>query len=321
MLYAGLAAIVLSVYLVVLLICRMINTRRHIGRQRLEDYQSEIRQENPEGGSSLGGESRDIFESKKRKGLFSSTKVYKPLEKKLAQGDIYLYPGEFILIVLFWGVIIGCLLYLISRVPIMFLLGVIMAIFFGYIHLNSRRQRKVRRFDNQIVDMLTLISNGLKAGFSLLQTIGIVAQDMQPPMSREFGRMLRQINMGLPLEDALNELLDRVKSPDLELVVTAILIQRQVGGNLSEVLDNISHTIRERVVLKNQVKVLTSQGRLSGIIISLLAPALAFIIYLMNPEFMVVLVKEPIGIIMLIVAVFLQIIGVVFIRRIVDIDM
>jgi len=140
-------------------------------------------------------------------------------------------------------------------------------------------------------------------------------------MSREFGRMLRQINMGLPLEDALNELLDRVKSPDLELVVTAILIQRQVGGNLSEVLDNISHTIRERVVLKNQVKVLTSQGRLSGIIISLLAPALAFIIYLMNPEFMVVLVKEPIGIIMLIVAVFLQIIGVVFIRRIVDIDM
>ena len=196
-----------------------------------------------------------------------------------------------------------------------------MAIFFGYIHLNSRRQRKVRRFDNQIVDMLTLISNGLKAGFSLLQTIGIVAQDMQPPMSREFGRMLRQINMGLPLEDALNELLDRVKNPDLELVVTAILIQRQVGGNLSEVLDNISYTIRERVVLKNQVKVLTSQGRLSGIIISLLAPALAFIIYLMNPEFMVVLVKEPIGIIMLIVAVFLQIIGVVFIRRIVDIDM
>ena len=115
--------------------------------------------------------------------------------------------------------------------------------------------------------------------------------------------------MGLPLEDALNELLDRVKSPDLELVVTAILIQRQVGGNLSEVLDNISHTIRESVVLKNQVKVLTSQGRLSGIIISLLAPALAFIIY---HEWSY---GEPgyyfIGI-MLIVAVFLQIIGCVY---------
>jgi tight adherence protein B len=320
MLYAGLAAIVLSVYLVALLIYRVINTRRHIGRQRLEDYQREIWQESPEAQLSLGEESRDIFESKKSKGLFSSTRAYKSLENKLAQGDIYLYPGEFVLIVLVWRAILGGLLYLISRIPMMFILGVIMSIIFGNIHLNSRMQRKVRAFNNQIVDMLTLMSNGLKAGFSLLQTIGIVSEDMQPPISREFGRMLRQINMGLPLEDGLNELLDRVKSPDLELVVTAILIQRQVGGNLSEVLDNISHTIRERVILKNQVKVLTSQGRLSGIIISLLAPALAFIIYMMNPEFMVVLVKEPLGIVMLVVAVILQIIGVVFIRRIVDID-
>ena len=320
MIYVGLAATTISIYFVVLSIYRTIYLRRHIGRQRWEDFHRELQNRTTEIESPVQTQDKDIFAHQKPRGPLASTKLYKILEQRLAQGDIYLHPGEFILIVSFWGIVLGGILFFISRSLLLFILAFVMAILFGNIRINSRRDKKIRDFNNQIVDMLALVSNGMKAGYSFFQTIEIVARDMQPPMSQEFNRMMKQINMGLTVEEALNELVQRIESPDLQLVVTAILIQRQVGGNLSDVLDSISYTIRERIMLKNQVKVLTSQGRLSGVIVSLLAPALAFIIYLMNPDFMMVMIKEPLGIIMIIMAVILQIIGVLFIRRIVNID-
>lgn len=320
MIYVGLASVVISIYLAVLFLHRLISFRRHVGRQRWEDFQRQLYNQSMEIQSPIEDEAKDIFALQKPKGFFSSIGMYKALEQKLAQGDIYLHPGEFILIVSVWGIILGSILFFISDTFLLFIMGIAIAVLIGNMYINSRRYKKIRDFNNQIVDMLALVSNGMKAGYSFFQSIGIVARDMQPPMSQEFSRMMKQINMGLTVEEALNELVKRVESPDLELVVTAILIQRQVGGNLSEVLDNISYTIRERIILKNQVKVLTSQGRLSGVIVSLLAPALALIIYLMNPEFMAVMIKEPLGIIMIVIAVILQIIGVIFIRRIVNIE-
>ena len=320
MIYIGLVATVISISLAVFGTYRFIDTRRHIARYRWENFNRELSNPGTQMQTSDELSSKDIFSSERSTGFISSTKVYKSLEKKLAQGDIYLHPGEYILMVSFWGIILGGALFFILRTWLMFVLGFIMVILLSNMYLVSSRHKKIRALNNQIVDMLALVSNGLKAGYSFFQTIGIVARDMQPPMSQEFKRMLKQINMGSNVEDALRELTLRVESPDLDLVVTAILIQRQVGGNLSEVLDNISYTIRERIMLKNQVKVLTSQGRLSGIIISLLTPVLAVIIYLLNPDFMIVMIKEPLGIMMIVIAVVLQILGVILIRKIVNID-
>ena len=319
MIYIGLVATIISIFLVVFLVYRLISIRRHIGRHRWENFQRELSSLNTQE-ASTESESKDIFASQRKAGFLSSTKIYRDWERKLAQSDIYLHPGEFILMVFLLALILGAIVYFISELPLMFILGFIMVIILSNMYVNSCRQKKIRDFNNQIVDMLALVSNGLKAGYSLFQSIGIVARDMHPPMSQEFGRLMKQINMGLTVEDALNELVQRVESPDLELVVTAILIQRQVGGNLSEVLDNISYTIRERIMLKNQVKVLTSQGRLSGIIISLLAPALAIVIFLINPDFILVMIREPLGIIMIVIALLSQVIGVFFIRKIVNID-
>lgn len=321
MIYVGLTAAAISILLLFFWLFRLIGHKRHIAKQRWDDFHRELDGHVTGGSSTAESKPGDLFAPRKLGGVLSSSKPYRSLERKLAQGNIYLHPGEFALIVMVWGIVLGGILYLISRSFLLFILGFIIALLIGNVHLKSRRNKKIKDFDNQIVDMLTLVSNGLRAGYSLFQSIEIVARDMQPPISVEFGRMMKQVNMGLTVEEGLNEMLDRIESPDLELVVTAILIQRQVGGNLSEVLDGISHTIRERVIMKNQLKVLTSQGRMSGTIISLLAPGLALIIYLMNPGFMVVMIKEPLGIAMIGIAVLLQLIGIFFIRRIVDIRM
>ena len=321
MIYIGLATASISIVMLIFWVYRSISIKKHFARHRWNDFDKELSSRNALEQTELQYSSEIVPSSQKPSSAMPSGRLFKQLEQRLVQGNIYLHPGEFILIVLIWGIIIGAILYIISKSLSMFILGIIIVILLSLMYLNSCRQKKIRDFNNQIVDMLALVSNGLKAGYSLFQSVGIVAREMQPPMSQEFGRMMKQVNMGMSVEDALIGLTERIESEDLDLAVTAILIQRQVGGNLSEVLDNISHTIRERVILKNQLKVLTSQGKLSGFIICLLAPVLALIIYLMNPEFIIIMVKEPLGIVMIGIAILLQIIGILFIKKIVNIKL
>ena len=178
----------------------------------------------------------------------------------------------------------------------------------------------MRAFNSQLGDALILIANSLRTGYSFMQALDMVAQEMRPPISTEFGRAVKEMNLGVPVENALGNLAKRIDSEDLDLVLTSVLIQRQVGGNLSEVLDNIARTIRERVRIRGEIRTMTAQGRISGIIISLLPIALGLVIYTMNPGYVRVLFVHPIGQLMLGVAVVGQIIGVFVIRRIVDIE-
>jgi tight adherence protein B len=161
--------------------------------------------------------------------------------------------------------------------------------------LKSQIKKRVKNINDQLGDAIVLISNSLKAGYSFFQAADIVAKEMPPPISEEFALLQKEINLGATTEKALENLIYRVGSDDLELVVTAVMIQRQTGGNLSEVLDNISCTIRDRVRIKGEVRTLTAQGRLSGLIISLLPPVLGFIIYLINPEHISLLFTNPLG--------------------------
>jgi len=168
-------------------------------------------------------------------------------------------------------------------------------------------------------DALGLVANSLRTGYGFMQALDMVSREMPAPIAPEFGRVLKEMNLGLSTEDAMSNLTTRVNSDDLNLVITAVLIQRQVGGNLAEVLDNIANTIRERVKLKGEVQTLTAQGRISGMIIGGLPFALGVFIYVINPGYMQVLFTNPMGKIVLGVAFVSQVFGMLIIRKIVDI--
>lgn len=188
-------------------------------------------------------------------------------------------------------------------------------------YIKFLRNRRIRKFNEQLGDALTIFSNSLKAGYSYLQAVGSIAKEMPDPISKEFARVLKEMSFGLDQSQSLNNMLDRVESEDLKLMITAVNIQRETGGNLSEILDNISSTIRDRVRLQGEVKTLTAQGRLSGIIVSLVPFALGFLMYLVNRTYFMTLFTEPIGRVMMAVALFNELVGIVLIKRIVKIEL
>nr|WP_320145276.1 type II secretion system F family protein [uncultured Anaeromusa sp.] len=254
-------------------------------------------------------------------GLLESTRfANKGLEQRLLQAGLLLRPGEFLLLCLViagGSVLLG--LVLLGQHP-----GLIAFAVSGYLLPHFVLQRKVRQrakaFDAQLGDALVLIANSLRTGYSFMQAIDMVAKEMAPPISIEFARVIREMSLGVPTETAMNALTQRVDSEDLDLVVTAMLIQRQIGGNLAEILDKIAGTIRERVRLRGQIQTLTAQGRLSGLIVGVLPFALGGFIYLVNPGYISSLFTNPVGQKMLAAGFVLQGLGILLIRKIIDIE-
>ncbi|NTW06059.1 MAG: secretion system protein, partial [Peptococcaceae bacterium] len=179
--------------------------------------------------------------------------------------------------------------------------------------------RRLNKFNLQIGDALVVIANSMRAGYSFLQSMDLVRKELPPPISIEFNRVFQEMTLGISTEESLNNLNSRLKSDDLDLVITAVLIQRQVGGNLAEILDNIASTIRERVRIKGEIKTLTAQGKISGIIIGILPVLLAVALSLISPDYLMLLLTDPLGRAMLISAVIMEIAGILIIKRIIDI--
>lgn len=165
------------------------------------------------------------------------------------------------------------------------LIGGAIGFFLPKFYLKMRQSGRLKQFNNQLGDGIQLMANGLRAGYSLLQAMDAVAQEMPAPISTEFGRVVREIGLGVDYERAFNNLLRRVPSDDLDLMITAINVQSEVGGNLAEILEIIGFVIRERVRIKGEIKVLTAQAQISGYVISALPIVLGFILYAMNPEY------------------------------------
>jgi tight adherence protein B len=187
-----------------------------------------------------------------------------------------------------------------------------------YVALRKRRRRYA--IDKQLAEGLSYIANSIRAGFAMLQAFDAAAQRLQPPLSEEFSRLVADVRLGASLEDALTAMGNRVGSYDLDMVITAILIQRSSGGNLSEVLDNVAETIRERDRIRGEIRVLTAQQRFAAWVLSLWPVVLAGIFFLLNPDLMSNLWKEQAGVVMLVIAAVLQVLGFVTIRRIVAVD-
>lgn len=242
------------------------------------------------------------------------------VQMQLTRANVLLKAEEYIAICLILFTAVGLIFFALSSSLLYAAAGAAGGWLIPALLLKARIKKRLKFLNEQLGDALMLISNSLKAGYSFFQSIDIVARDMPGPIGEEFAVLQKEISLGLATEKALENMVHRTASDDLELVITAVLIQRQVGGNLAEVLDNISSTIRERVKIKGEVKTVTAQGKASGIIISLLPVTLGFILYLINPEHIKILFTDPMGIAILIFSIFMQLIGIYFINKIIKIE-
>ena len=255
------------------------------------------------------------------------------IARDIARADLHLKPSEFLGI---WaGSIVGVplFMFLLSaflpalRNPLFLLIGIVIGFFLPRFWLARRRNGRLGAFNKQLPDTITLIANALRAGSSFLQAIELVVRETRPPISIEFARVIREVNLGLPFDQALENMVRRVRSDDLELMATAIAIQHQVGGNLAEILDSIAFTIRERIRIKGEIRTLTAQQRLSGYVVAGLPIGLAGFLFVAAPGFMdpmfdsrASLIGLPAGVIVLALGGVMMFIGFMIIRKIVDIE-
>lgn len=243
----------------------------------------------------------------------------KRIELMMQQADWPIRGTEFEAILLLWGGLVGLVTFLVTLKGAMFFVGVLVGILMGFALLGLRIRRRRKKFTNQLGDMLTMVANALRAGFSFMQAFELISREMDAPMGREVQLVVNEVNLGNTLESALDNMQRRVASPDFELVVTAVLIQRQVGGDLASILDTISETIAERVRMRREVMTLTAQGRLSGIILAILPFAMAGILTFIKPDYLQPLIEDSLGRIIIIVAIILEMIGILVIKKITDI--
>ncbi len=241
----------------------------------------------------------------------------------LARADLKLTPGEYVAINLA-TILGGALLGLVLAPPpgnfIFALVGGVIGFYGPRLYVRFLQRRRLEAFNNQLGDTIVLLSNSLRTGYSLLQSMETAAKEIAPPMSAELSRVTREVGLGLTVQEAMANMLRRMPSDDLDLMITAINVQHEVGGNLAEILDNIAHTIRERIRIFGEIRTITAQQRLSGYILTVLPVALAFIMYLLNPEYISRMWQDICGILMLFTGGLMMMMGYFVIRRITDIE-
>jgi tight adherence protein B len=218
--------------------------------------------------------------------LGEGTELFDKISTDLAQADLRLRPAEFLAAMVGSAIAFGVVGFIIGRASIIFgIVSLIFGIFVPRMYINLAKRRRLKKFNNQLGDMLNLMVNGLRAGFSTMQAMEAVSREMPSPINIEFNRVVQEMQLGLSMEEALDHLIRRIDSDDLDLVITAINVQREVGGNLAEILDVISYTIRERVRIKGEIQALTAQGQMTAWVISMLPIALLGLLYLVNREY------------------------------------
>jgi len=242
------------------------------------------------------------------------------LSTQLARADLKITVAEYVALIVIAIVAGGGLAVVVFGSPFFAPLGGIVGFFAPRFYLGFAQGRRLSRFDSQLGDTLNLMVNGLRAGYSVTQAMEAVSREMPPPISIEFERVTKEIQLGLTVEQALANMLRRVKSDDLDMMVTAINVQREVGGNLGEILETISHTIRERVRIKGEIKTLTAQGMATGYVISGVPVFLLLMIFLINRPYASRLFEFPCGVAMLVCSAILIISGFTVMMKIVQIE-
>lgn len=316
--------------LIVVGVVMTINSEKELVEERIEKY-LEVSEAGLEFGSS-----EDEEDGKKPSamtewvdGMVKKTTYGERISQNLARADLKLRPGEFVALMGISSIVTAALAWVFFGKMevtllggIFALVGAIFGLFLPRIFVGRMQKQRLKKFTDQLADMLNLMVNGLRAGYSTMQALEAVSKELPPPISTEFRRVVQEMQLGIPMESALDNLLVRIPSEDLDLVITAINVQREVGGNLAEVLETISHTIRERVRIKGEIKTLTTQVTASGRLLSAMPVFLVGALYLLNRDYIMNFFKEPIwcGASMLGCSAILIILGTVVMNKIADIE-
>ena len=251
--------------------------------------------------------------------LLSGLSLGRRLATALVQADVPLTAAEFAVVIL--GA--SALGFLLGTWRVGAILGLALAAVMGglpVVYLRMMRSRRQRAFSAQLPDVLTMLVGALRAGYGVNQALQTLVDQFRPPASKEFARVVRAVGLGLTVQQALTDMVARVGTDETELMVTAINVQYETGGNLAETLSIISETIRDRIRIEREITVLTAQQRLSGYILGVLPLALAFIIFLINPGFFRPFLEPGWPRMLPVAAVVMQVAGFLIMRRILDIE-
>jgi tight adherence protein B len=276
--------IVGGVILIVLLIIGVVvssNSERAVVEERLSQYLEDEDQKN------LEKEAQKYVITEWVSRRVEKTSFGDRIARQLARADLKFKVAEYFALILISIFLVGLIAWFLgNRHPVSALIGMVIGGIAPGQYVKSQQKQRLRKFNDQLPDMLNLMVNGLRAGYSTMQAMEAISKELPPPINDEFRRVVQEMQIGISMETALENLLRRIPSEDLDFVVTAINVQREVGGNLSEILDNISFTIRERIRIKGEVRVLTAQVRTSGTVLSLIPFGLTLILWFLNPEYL-----------------------------------
>ncbi len=271
----GLALLLLVVGIVV-----SVTSERSLVEQRLGRY---LEEEAVMEASSKGEKSSPVGDW--LNGRLEKSNYGGGIARELARADIKLKAAEFVALMIIVAIGVGVISWYAGGL-IFGLIGLLVGLNLPRIYVRRQQGKRLQHFDEQLADMLNLMVNGLRAGYSTMQAMEAVSREMPPPISDEFRRVVQEMQLGLPMEKALDNFLRRIPSDDLDLVIAAINVQREVGGNLAEILDIISFTIRERVRIKGEIKVLTSQVIYSGRFLASMPLLISGALWLLNRPYM-----------------------------------
>jgi len=250
----------------------------------------------------------------------AATSAGKGLAVLIEQSGVSTTPSAIVMISLgVSAVLAGCAAIFIHQ-PVAAVLAGVLGLFSPYGFLMQRRSSRLKKFEEQFPEALDLMSRAIRAGHAFQTALGMVGDELPTPVGPEFKKTFDRQNFGLPVRDAMNEMADRVAILDVRFFVTAVAIQRETGGNLAEILDNLAHVVRERFKIRRQVRVHTAHGRFTGYVLLALPAALGVALSFISPEHMALLFRERMGQMMLVGAMVLQTIGFIWIRQVIKIE-
>ena len=238
----------------------------------------------------------------------------------IEQSGVRTTPSAIMLATIVAGIVSGILSSFFVAQPIFWLVAGVMGAMLPMAWLRYKRSKRMKKFEEQFPEALDLLSRAIRAGHAFQTAMGMVADELDEPVGVEFKKAFEQQNFGLPLRDVLDQMAERVPILDVKFFVTAVTIQRETGGNLAEILDNLAHVVRERFKILRQVRVHTAHGRFTGYVLLALPASLGVALTLINPDHMNLLFQERMGHMMILGAIVMQIVGYFWIRQVIKIE-
>lgn len=274
------AGVVIIVLLIIGLVVS-INSERSLVEERLGRFLDEDDQQRGAAGEEAA---RSIVTEWMNRRLASSS-MGDRVARELARADLKFKVVEYYALVFMSTLSLALIAFLLQRQLPSLIIGAVVGFFLPRLYVKRQQAVRLTKFNDQLGDMINLMVNGLRAGYSTMQAMEAVSRELPAPISDEFRRVVQEMQIGIPMEKALENLLRRIPSEDLDFVITAINVQREVGGNLSEILDTISFTIRERVRIKGEIRVMTASVRTSGLVLAMIPLFLAGALWFISPEY------------------------------------